>query len=353
MRLTAVLGILFVGAVAASPILSKNQVHNASESIETAEEDWHLVPDADGKLHLVDIRALDMEVEPRFVPFTDVIFRLFTTSNPTAPQVITIYNDAQLLASNFNPALQTRFTIHGWNGGGPLAGAFLRNAFLQHGSFNVFTVDWGLGSITPNYPLARGRVTAVGQLVAQFIDWINTHGASFASISVTGHSLGGHIAGIAGKFTTLGILASIVSLDPAGPLFSIDNPQDRVHHTDATYVEVIFTDMGQLAFEQPIGHANFYPNWGTAQPSCENNDAGGFCSHVLVNDFYIESINPVSTFFGATRCRDFNDIRIRDCVASGESRRLGGEPVFDGPSVPGSVFYLTTNAQRPFAQGPR
>lgn len=91
---------------------------------------------------------------------------------------------------------------------------------------------------------------------------------------------------------------------------------------------------------------------GTSQPGCEGNDAGGFCSHMLANDFYVESINPAN-IFGATRCRDFNDIRNRNCVASGPSRRLGGEPVFDGPSDPGSVYFLATHAARPFAQGPR
>lgn len=74
---------------------------------------------------------------------------------------------------------------------------------------------------------------------------------------------------------------------------------------------------------------------------------------MLANEFYVESINPANVF-GAIRCRDFNDIRIRNCVVSGTSRRLGGEPIgFGGPSVPGSVFFLTTDAARPFAQGPR
>ncbi len=50
--------------------------------------------------------------------------------------------------------------------------------------------------------------------------------------------------------------------DPAGPLFSIDQPTERLHWTDADYVEVQFTDIGRLGFTQPIGHANFYPNFG-------------------------------------------------------------------------------------------
>lgn len=86
-------------------------------------------------------------------------------------------------------------SIHlGWNFGGALAGAFLRSAWLDRDDFNVFTVDWGTGSITPNYALARGRVNAVGAVVAQFIDWINIHGVPFSNILVSGHSLGAHCA---------------------------------------------------------------------------------------------------------------------------------------------------------------
>lgn len=81
-------------------------------------------------------------------------------------------------------------------------------------------------------------------------------------------------------------------------------------------------------------------------------DINGLCSHVIVTEFYAESINPANVF-SATRCRDFNDIRSRNCVSSGAGRRLGGEPVNDGPSNPDSVFFLGTYAARPFAQGPR
>lgn len=48
-----------------------------------------------------------------------------------------------------------------------------------------------------------------------------------------------------------------------------------------------------------------------------------------------------------------DDIRDRQCIVSGTSRRLGGEPVQDGPGIIGSVYFLETNAASPFAQGPR
>jgi len=304
-------------------------------------------------MHLVDIRNHDIqEIAPLFNAFNDVLFRLFTRSNPTTPQFIQINNHEQLRNSFFNVNHQTRIHIHGWNGGGhDNTGSVIRNAFLNRGDFNVFTVDWSVGAGTPNYILARNRVNEVGQVVAQFIDFLNVYGLPNSRVGMTGHSLGAQVAGAAGKRTARGRVETIVGLDPAGPLFSLDDPSNRLHHTDANYVESIITDGGRLGFQHPIGHANFYPNWGTSQPGC-GPDLTGQCGHGLVRNFMAESINPAN-IFGATRCRGLDDIRDRNCVISGTSRRMGGEPVQDGPGIVGSVYFLTTNGQSPFAHGPR
>lgn len=66
--------------------------------------------------------------------------------------------------------------------------------------------------------------------------------------------MGAHAAGHTGKEVTRGRLPVIVAIDPAGPLFSVANPHDRVDFTDATHVEVLATDIVFLGFEQPIGH---------------------------------------------------------------------------------------------------
>lgn len=131
------------------------------------------------------------------------------------------------------------------------------------------------------------------------------------------------------------------------------------------------TDGGRLGFEHPVFHATFYPNWGEAnlhiysrqfrnnrnsstgtnQPGC-GNDLVGQCGHFLVSQFYAASVNP-SNVFGAIRCRNLDDIRQRNCVVSGTSRRMGGEPLMDGPGIVGSVYFLTTDGVFPFAHGPR
>lgn len=111
----------------------------------TKDADWRLIPDADYKLRLIDINSVDYDIEPAFVGFTDIVFRLFTRSNPVQPQAIQILNDAQLASSFFNPAHQTRFHIHGWTQGGPNTANIYRDAYLAQGNFNVFAVDWGAG----------------------------------------------------------------------------------------------------------------------------------------------------------------------------------------------------------------
>lgn len=293
---------LVIALVGASPL---NRTDGSEPVVKEA--NWKLIPDADYKLHLIDINAIDDEIGPRFVGLTDIIFRLFTRSNPITPQPIQILNDAQLQNSFFNSAHQTRLHIHGWTQGGPDTANIYRDAYLAQGNFNVFAVDWGAGAQTPNYILARNRVGEVGRVVAQFIDWLNLRGLPFADITLIGHSLGAHAAGHAGKAVTRGRLPVIVALDPAGPLFALADPLNRVDFTDANHVEVLATDIVFLGFEQPIGHATFYPNWGTTQPGCEGETAGS-CSHIIAAHFMVESINP-ARIFGAIRCRDFNDIR--------------------------------------------
>lgn len=72
------------------------------------------MPDAHGSMHLVDIHNYETQhIEPTFNATNDVRFRLFTRSNPTTPQFITLNNREQLANSFFNVNHQTRFQIHG------------------------------------------------------------------------------------------------------------------------------------------------------------------------------------------------------------------------------------------------
>lgn len=47
---------------------------------------WILVPDGEGRMHLMDLNPIDFEPEPAFNPNDDVFFILFTRRNPTVGQ---------------------------------------------------------------------------------------------------------------------------------------------------------------------------------------------------------------------------------------------------------------------------
>ena len=58
-------------------------------------------------------------------------------------------------------------------------------------------------------------------------------------------------------------------MDPALPLFVMDDLAARLDPSDASFVEIIHTCGGTLGMLDPIGHADFYPNGGTPpQPGC-------------------------------------------------------------------------------------
>lgn len=66
-----------------------------------------------------------------------------------------------------------------------------------------------------------------------------------------------------GKRTT-GRIQTIFALDPAGPLFAMNAPNDRFSAHDAVYTEGLRTNAGGMGFIDPLAQADFYPNWGSA-----------------------------------------------------------------------------------------
>lgn len=104
------------------------------------ENRWNLVPDEDGKMHVVDINPISDNFEPIFNPEVDTRFVLFTRQNPTSGQQIT-WSTQSIQNSNFNSAHPVRVLIHGWNSG--LQSGMNRAptaSYLSIGEFNVIQV---------------------------------------------------------------------------------------------------------------------------------------------------------------------------------------------------------------------
>lgn len=310
-----------------------------------SDPEWAMVPDEDGAWKLVNVNG-DSAPENFYNPETDIIFTLFTRSTQTDGEVIEWNNSESIRNSRFNPSHPTRVTIHGWNGGANArVNTAVHRSLFQVGDFNCITVDWTAGGNTANYIAARNRVGETGELVARLVRrLIEEFGADPREVSAIGHSLGAHVAGFIGK--NIPDMGTVVALDAALPLFSIDSPHARVAVTDAHYVESYHTNAGLLGFDLPLGHSNFYPNFGRRQPGC-GVDPSGFCAHARAHEFLAESIVS-EVGFVARQCRDYQDIVNGNCVFTGVETRMGGEPLnWDARGI----FWLETNDEAPFAQG--
>ncbi|XP_054730965.1 uncharacterized protein LOC129239480 [Anastrepha obliqua] len=266
---------------------------------------------------------------------------------------VQLYNGKSLRQSRFSPFNPTRILIHGWFGGAN-AGVYqtLVPTYLQQGAgnYNVFTVDWGRGAVA-DYITASYRVKPVGKVLAKFIDFLQREaGIRYEDLHVIGFSMGAHIAGIAGKHIQTGRLPVIYALDPALPFFRYENFDERIAITDADYVEVVHTSVGSYGYDQPLGHVDFYVNYGSAQPGCFFNE----CSHFRAFQIFAESLQGKHAF-RAQGCdvKLWQDmIKHRRCsMGTGRQMLLGGDPTnVMALRGRGGVFYLATNAVSPYAK---
>lgn len=205
-------------------------------------------------------------IDVLFVAWRDVEFHLYTRSNPTSAQNLILHDSASIKNSNFKNTRQTRYIIHGFqNNGKDDVNIKIRDAYLQKADVNVIVIDWGKGASTINYNEAKARINDVASIVAEFIEIMaREFGQSLSAITLVGHSLGAHTCGLtAKKLKSLGTVPRIVGLDPAMPGFSIGDPSVRLAASDATFVFIIHTNCRMLGFDYPLGHVDYYPNYGT------------------------------------------------------------------------------------------
>lgn len=281
---------------------------------------------------------------PKNIARIYVRFYLYTKSSSSIGEKIELNNLKSLRSSNFNLMNPTRFIIHGWiNDRFSPVNTMIRDAYLQNNDLNVIVVDWGLGAFT-EYMMACSNIFGVGLVVADFIDFLVVDGGMLhQDLTIVGHSLGAHVAGIAGRNIQNGRAKTIVGLDPAGPLFTTNLFQLRLSSSDADYVEVIHTNAGLFGYPKPLGDADFYPNYGSYQPGCLILS----CSHSRSYEYFAESINSMNGFWSVNYNFSLTK-RIVDWTANDGSIQFGGEPTFK--DVRGT-FYMETRQKSPFALG--
>lgn len=103
-----------------------------------------MIPDAAGRMHLIDMKTYDASKIPLFVAEKDMKFYLYTRKQWKRE----IKMDVQSIkASSFDRNHPTRLTIHGWNGDETSAvNSRVVEEYLKLGDFNCIMVDWSLGA---------------------------------------------------------------------------------------------------------------------------------------------------------------------------------------------------------------
>lgn len=288
-----------------------------------------------------------------------VHFLLWTRRNPTVYDELRVDDEASLINSHYDASLPTFVFAHGFtqNGQDGMCTA-IRDEFLMNQDCNYISVDWGRLVQAPNYPGGVLNVAKAGLDLGNLILFLVRQGASVNQFHLIGFSLGAHVAGFAGK--VVGNLPHITGLDPAYPLFSLTDTESRLDTSDAAFVDVIHTNSGDLldgalSFPQPIGHVDFFPNGGNAQPGCTDKivnmekadilDLIQGCSHGRAPDYFIESING-SPKFVSGKCDSYANWASGAC-SSGIRTNMG----FGVSTSVRGQFYLVTNAATPFAKG--
>nr|AKV16248.1 putative pancreatic lipase-related protein [Pectinaria gouldii] len=225
------------------------------------------------------------------------------------------------LPSWFDPSNEVWFIAHGWNNhaGTPWLTDMMNNFIDADSSLSVVIVGWGgpLGSQDLNYGISAATTRTVGAQTGEVLIAMQAAGLSPNNAHLTGHSLGSHVVGHAGRWAAAqGFLPNrVVGMDPAGPSFSEnDNRSVGIYVDCGQHVEIIHTDevYGSTPTpEQPnrfLGDQDFFPNGGAEQPGCGIGE--NICSHGKAVDYMSDSIinSDANAYQAESECDFSNDI---------------------------------------------
>ncbi|XP_044755151.1 uncharacterized protein LOC123314100 [Coccinella septempunctata] len=273
---------------------------------------------------------------------SDVSFNLHQDNNIVGIPV----NEQNIASSIHKPELPAIVLIHGWSQyiTNPWYENFIRKYFELE-ACNVICVYWSPAS-SKSFLVSSANTKSVGKYVADFLvaSTIPT-----GNIHIISHSLGAHVAGFAGKMLIKqgkGRFRRITGLDPAAP--TIDNKfvseAFRLSSGDADFVDVYHTDAGFFGFTKPIGHVDFYPNYGREQPGCPIHKIDESAHHLRAISYFEETIN----------CPDYKAYPANISLNGYEYQldvNFQGERVVIGEHVSSKtrgIFYFKTNDKSPF-----
>ncbi|XP_013192489.1 pancreatic lipase-related protein 3-like [Amyelois transitella] len=220
----------------------------------------------------------------------------------------------------------------------------LATEFLKKPSLEILALD-GRKVINLEYFRSTTYARFMGEKLGHVLSDIVKEDIDPAKFTLIGHSLGAHIAGIAGMQVyqlTGRRVGRVIGLDPAGPCFSNVSAVHRLDRSDAEFVDVIHTNAGVLGINEAVGHKDFYPGGGKSQPGCLLST----CDHSRAWQVFAESINTPDRF-PARKCESWSAFKDGLCLKN-EVAFMG---VSSAKGSPGSYF-LNVGSAPPYGLGP-
>ncbi|CAH1176386.1 unnamed protein product [Phaedon cochleariae] len=265
---------------------------------------------------------IDRRICPKIDPVRDIIFELYTSANPSTPQILSIDNDSSVVSSNIDFSLPTKIFVHGFLESSNADDAFqIKERYLQLGNYNVILVNTERLFAGISYPTAARNVLPVGQFTAKFIDFLVTRGLKLSATHLIGMSLGAHVVGIAGQLLTSGKVSRVTGLDPARQLFESVPENERIGQNSGVFVDIVHTNAGGFGLDENLGSVDIWINGGKKQPGCSISESWRrthtlseilFCNHRQADRLYIMSlINPKS--YPITQCDSYEDFVEGNC----------------------------------------
>ncbi|XP_055308490.1 phospholipase A1 VesT1.02-like [Sitodiplosis mosellana] len=242
-------------------------------------------------------------------PDPDITMTLFPPKKLHANAKVDIAQRDWLRNSGWDREKENVILIHGYGGSvNALPMSVLRDAYVNHGDYNVFMVDWGVLCRPPCYVAAVNNLKPVANCLAQAFTFLRNSGMPVQQTLCVGHSLGAHVCGLMANYLDFRI-ERIIALDPARPLISpvIGN---RLDSGDAKSVQVMHTNAGYYGEGGRVGHVDFCINGGRRQPYCSSTSNANLCSHIWSVCYLSQSIYD-SSLMNAEPCTRRCPVGIR------------------------------------------
>lgn len=121
---------------------------------------------------------------------------MFSRNQATYQQV---YRNDPNIHRKMDMALPFGFIIHGWFDA--VNRTWMNNTintYVENAQSNVCGVDWSRLALT-EYSLAANNTRIVAKHLVNFINTLRNHGLTLDRVTLIGHSMGAHIAGMAGQ----------------------------------------------------------------------------------------------------------------------------------------------------------